>query len=168
MVVVKGSASGDALLTTLAGTTSRKSAVVEGYLTRWRVEDAIRFVKQSYNPRTSGSDVPRLKNMVALLLASSTSTRLAGRRLRSSLTTNITRQAHLRRGRVPPLRRRRRPRGSSRATGNGTATSRQTPNQTRSDWSFWNDQIFDSLNSDAPPGRSRYTGRTMISTAGGR
>ena len=28
------------------------------------------------------------------------------------------------------------------ATENGTATSRQTPNQTRSDWSFWNDQIF--------------------------
>ncbi len=35
------------LLTTLAGTTSRKSLwqVVEGYLTRWRVEDAIRFVR---------------------------------------------------------------------------------------------------------------------------
>ena len=28
------------------------------------------------------------------------------------------------------------------ATENGTATSRQTPNQTRSGWSFWNDLIF--------------------------
>ena len=38
------------LLTTLASEGSRKShwQAVEGYLTRWRVEDAIRFVKQSY------------------------------------------------------------------------------------------------------------------------
>jgi len=73
MVVVRGF--GEApmmLLTTLAQTSSRASLwqVVEGYLTRWRVEDALRFVKQSYNLE----DIrvlryQRLKNMLALLLA---------------------------------------------------------------------------------------------------
>ncbi len=46
------------LLTTLAGTTSRKSLwqVVEGYLTqRWRVEDAIRSSSRATTSRTSGS-----------------------------------------------------------------------------------------------------------------
>lgn len=43
---------------------------VEGYLTRWRVEDAIRFVKQSYNLEDIRVlKYRRLKNMVALLLA---------------------------------------------------------------------------------------------------
>lgn len=39
------------LLTTLAKTTTREALwqVVEGYITRWRIEDAIRHVKQSYN-----------------------------------------------------------------------------------------------------------------------
>ena len=73
MVVVQGF--GDTpmmLLTTLAQTQARKALwqVVEGYLTRWRVEDALRFIKQSYNLE----DIrvlryQRLKNMLALLLA---------------------------------------------------------------------------------------------------
>ena len=39
------------LLTTLALTDSRKSLwqVVEGYLTRWRVEDTLRYIKQCYH-----------------------------------------------------------------------------------------------------------------------
>lgn len=73
MVVVRGFGQDPMiLLTTLAETSLRKALwqVVEGYLTRWRVEDAIRFVKQSYNLE----DIRvlryrRLKNMVALLLA---------------------------------------------------------------------------------------------------
>ena len=73
MVVVKGFGDGPMLLlTTLAATDSRKALwqVVEGYLTRWRVEDAIRFVKQSYNLEDIRVlKYRRLKNMVALLLA---------------------------------------------------------------------------------------------------
>ena len=73
MVVVRGFGEEPMmLLTTLAATSSRASLwqVVEGYLTRWRVEDALRFVKQSYNLE----DIrvlryQRLKNMLALLLA---------------------------------------------------------------------------------------------------
>lgn len=73
MVVVRGFGEKPMiLLTTLAGTASRKALwqVVEGYLTRWRVEDAIRFVKQSYNLEDIRVlKYRRLKNMVALLLA---------------------------------------------------------------------------------------------------
>ena len=73
MIVVKGFGQDPMiLLTTLAETSSRKALwqVVEGYLTRWRVEDAIRFVKQSYNLEDIRVlKYRRLKNMVALLLA---------------------------------------------------------------------------------------------------
>jgi hypothetical protein len=73
MVVVKGSGEKPVmLLTTLAETDSRKALwqVVEGYLTRWRVEDALRFVKQSYNLEDIRVlKYRRLKNMAALLLA---------------------------------------------------------------------------------------------------
>ncbi len=131
MVVVKGFGERPMLLlTTLARTTSRKSwQVVEGYLTRWRVEDAIRFIKQSYNLRGHpGPDVPAPeKHGRSAAGRHLLQLRLAGRTLRYETNDqhHPRRQAHLRRGRVPPLRRRRRPReGSSRATGNGTATSR--------------------------------------------
>jgi len=60
------------LMTTLRAARSRKSLrqVVEGYLTRWRVEETIRFVKQAYEVE----DVRllrfgRLKAMVAIVLA---------------------------------------------------------------------------------------------------
>ena len=60
------------LLTTLRAARSRKSLrqVVEGYLTRWRVEETIRFVKQAYeieDVRLLKFD--RLKAMVAIVLA---------------------------------------------------------------------------------------------------
>jgi hypothetical protein len=99
MVVVKGFGERPMLLlTTLAGTTSRKSLwqVVEGYLTRWRVEDAIRFVKQSYNLEDIRVlTYRRLKNMVALLLAVIyfNCVWLAGRLRCEILTTNITHAA---------------------------------------------------------------------------
>ena len=51
MVVVRGFGKKPMmLLTTLAKTTTREALwqVVEGYITRWRVEDTIRHVKQSY------------------------------------------------------------------------------------------------------------------------
>ena len=99
MVAVKGFGEKPTLLlTTLAATDSRKALwrVVEGYLTRWRVEDAIRFVKQSYNLE----DIRvlryrRLKNMVALLLAviHFNCVWLAGRLRRGILTSNITHAA---------------------------------------------------------------------------
>ena len=52
MVVVRGFGKQPMmLLTTLAQSTSREALwqVVEGYITRWRVEDTIRHVKQSYS-----------------------------------------------------------------------------------------------------------------------
>ena len=60
------------LLTTLRAARSRRSLrqVVEGYLTRWRVEETIRFVKQSYeveDVRLLRFD--RLRAMVAIVLA---------------------------------------------------------------------------------------------------
>ena len=60
------------LLTTLRAARSRKSLrqVVDGYLTRWRVEETIRFVKQAYeveDVRLLRFD--RLRAMVAIVLA---------------------------------------------------------------------------------------------------
>lgn len=73
MVVIRGFGQDPMiLLTTLAETPSRKDLwqVAEGYLTRWRVEDALRFVKQSYNLEDIRIlKFRRLKNMVALLPA---------------------------------------------------------------------------------------------------
>ena len=73
MVVVKGFGKTPMmLLTSLANTTSRDSLwqVVEGYLTRWRVEDTIRHVKQSYNLEDIRLfKYDKLKNIVALVLA---------------------------------------------------------------------------------------------------
>lgn len=60
------------LLTNTAQTDSRKSLwqVVEGYMTRWRVEDAIRFIKQSYRLEDIRlMEYTRLKNMMAVVLA---------------------------------------------------------------------------------------------------
>jgi hypothetical protein len=59
------------MLTTLAAGTSRQSLwqAVEGYLSRWHVEDAIRYIKQSYNLKDIRLlDYTRLKNMMAILL----------------------------------------------------------------------------------------------------
>ena len=46
---------------------SESDEVEQGYLTRWRVEDTIRFIKQSYRLRLL--DYQRLKNMAALVVA---------------------------------------------------------------------------------------------------
>ncbi len=93
MVVVKGFGERPMLLlTTLAGTTSRKSwQVVEGYLTRWRVEDASASSSRLQPRGHRVLTYRRLKNMVALLLAVIyfNCVWLAGR-LRYETTTNIT------------------------------------------------------------------------------
>lgn len=73
MVVVRGFGKNPMmLLTSLARTTSRQDLwqVVEGYMTRWRVEETIRHVKQSY----SLEDVrlmkyDKLRNLAAIVLA---------------------------------------------------------------------------------------------------
>ena len=73
MVVVRGFGKAPMmLLTTLAETTTREALwqVVQGYMTRWRVEDTIRHVKQAYNLE----DVrlykyEKLRNMAAIVLA---------------------------------------------------------------------------------------------------
>lgn len=73
MVVVRGFGKKPMmLLTSLANTTTRKDLwqVVEGYITRWRVEETIRYVKQSYNLE----DIrllrySHLKNMAGIVLA---------------------------------------------------------------------------------------------------
>lgn len=60
------------LLTTLAATNSRASLeqVVHGYLSRWRVEDAIRYIKQSYNLEDMRfQDYGRLRNIMGVVLA---------------------------------------------------------------------------------------------------
>lgn len=60
------------LLTTLKAVRTRKALweVVQGYVTRWRVEDTIRFVKQSYRlEHMRLLDCRRLKNMAALVVA---------------------------------------------------------------------------------------------------
>jgi hypothetical protein len=75
LVVVKGFGQQPMmLLTNLVCSRKRKVlwGVVESYLTRWRIEEAIRFIKQSYNLE----DIRvlryrRLKNLVALVLAAS-------------------------------------------------------------------------------------------------
>ena len=99
MVVVRGfGAQPMLLLTTLADTSSRKALwqVVEGYVSRWRVKETIRFVKQSYNLE----DIrvlryQRLKNMLALLLAvvCFNCSWLAGRLRCEILASNLTRSA---------------------------------------------------------------------------
>ena len=60
------------LLTTLNAVRTRKALweVVHGYLTRWRVEDTIRFIKQSYRlEHMRLLDYQRLKNMASLVVA---------------------------------------------------------------------------------------------------
>jgi len=73
LVVVRGLAEKPMLLLTdLALTESRESLwqVVEGYLSRWRVEDAIRFIKQSYRLEDIRLlEYRRLQNMMAIVLA---------------------------------------------------------------------------------------------------
>ena len=58
------------LLTNLRGTKSYRSLwkVVEGYVTRWRVEEALRFIKQAYRlEEMRVLTYERLKNMAALV-----------------------------------------------------------------------------------------------------
>jgi len=73
MVVVRGFGQKPMmLLTTLANTTTREALwqVVEGYITRWRVEDTIRHVKQSYNLEDIRLfKYDKLKAMAAIVLA---------------------------------------------------------------------------------------------------
>ena len=73
MVVVKGFGQKPMmLLTTLANATTRDALwqVVEGYITRWRVEDTIRHVKQSYNLEDLRLfKYVKIKSMAALVLA---------------------------------------------------------------------------------------------------
>ena len=73
MVVVKGFGQKPImLLTTLAKDTTREALwqVVEGYITRWRVEDTIRHIKQSYNLEDLRLfKYVKIKSMAALVLA---------------------------------------------------------------------------------------------------
>ena len=72
LVVVKGFGSKPLmLLTTEPMSRNRKTLwwIVQAYLTRWRVEDTIRFIKQSYNLEDIRVlSYQRLKNMAALEL----------------------------------------------------------------------------------------------------
>ena len=73
MVVVRGFGKKPMmLLTTLAKTTTRQALwqVVEGYITRWRVEDTIRHVKQSYGLEDIRLfKYGKIKAMAAIVLA---------------------------------------------------------------------------------------------------
>lgn len=60
------------LLTTLNAVRTRQALwqVVQGYVTRWRVEETIRYIKQSYRlEHMRLLDYQRLKNMAALVVA---------------------------------------------------------------------------------------------------
>jgi len=97
LIVVKGFGEKPMLLLTdLAETDSRQSLwqVVDGYLTRWRVEDAIRYIKQSYRLEDVRLlDYTRLKNMMAVVLAAAffASVWLGESVRRGILVRNITR-----------------------------------------------------------------------------
>lgn len=97
MVVIKGfGAKPMMILTNCATTDSRESLwqVVEGYLSRWRVEDAIRYIKQAYRLEDIRLlDYERLRNMLAVLLAAVyfASAWLGESVRRSILVRNITR-----------------------------------------------------------------------------
>jgi hypothetical protein len=73
MVVVRGLGSEPTMiLTNVEVTSSRKSAwfIVRSYLSRWMVEETIRFIKQSYRLEdVRVLDYERLRNLVALVLA---------------------------------------------------------------------------------------------------
>ena len=75
LVVVKGFGQKPLmLLTTEPMRRNRKVLwwIVQAYLTRWRVEDTIRFIKQSYGLEDIRvMTYERLKNMAALVLAAS-------------------------------------------------------------------------------------------------
>jgi len=75
LVVVKGFGKKPLmLLTTIPMRRNRRVlwSVVGGYLTRWRIEESIRFVKQSYRLEDIRvMTYRRLKNLVALVLAAS-------------------------------------------------------------------------------------------------
>jgi hypothetical protein len=73
LVVVRGLGQEPmALLTSLRVTRGRKSLwwVISAYLTRWRIEETIRFIKQSYQVEDIRLlTYTRLQNMMAILLA---------------------------------------------------------------------------------------------------
>ena len=73
LVVIRGFGSEPMmLLTNVALTPSRKSVwfIVKSYFARWRVEETIRFIKQSYHLEDMRVlDYERLRNLVALVLA---------------------------------------------------------------------------------------------------
>ena len=98
LVVVRGF--GEAplmLLTTLPLRRNRRVlwSVVEGYLTRWRIEEAIRFTKQSYNLEDIRVlTYRRLCNLTALVLAASYFAAVhLGDRLRLAVLTRRVLQA---------------------------------------------------------------------------
>ncbi len=97
MIVVKGFGEKPMmLLTDLVDGNSRKCLwqIVEGYLSRWRVEDAIRYIKQSYRLEDIRLlDYTRLRNMMAVVLATVFFASVwIGKSLRNSiLVSNITR-----------------------------------------------------------------------------
>ena len=98
LVVVRGF--GEAplmLLTNLPLRRNRKVlwSVVEGYLTRWRIEEAIRFIKQSYNLEDIRVlTYRRLCNLTALVLAASYFAAVhLGDRLRLAVLTRRVLQA---------------------------------------------------------------------------
>lgn len=73
MVVVRGFGQEPmVLLTNICVTKSRKALwkIIESYMTRWRIEETIRFMKQSYNLEDIRLlTYRRLQNMMALVLA---------------------------------------------------------------------------------------------------
>jgi len=75
LVVVKGFGKKPLMLLTNVPVRKRRSVlwfIVGSYLTRWRIEEAIRFLKQSYNLEDIRVlTYQRLKNLVALVLAAS-------------------------------------------------------------------------------------------------
>lgn len=97
LVVVKGFGSEPMMiLTNVPVSESRMSVwfIVESYLTRWRVEETIRFIKQSYRLEDLRVlDYQRLRNLMALVLAAVVFSAVwLGRSLKLAiLTAHVTR-----------------------------------------------------------------------------
>jgi len=72
MVVIKGFGKAPLMLLTALPLRKKRSVlwfIVEAYLTRWRIEEAIRFTKQSYNLEdVRVLTYQRLRNLIALVL----------------------------------------------------------------------------------------------------
>ena len=106
LVVVKGFGQDPMMLLTslpVDGTFKSQWRIVEGYLSRWRIEETIRFVKQSYGfENIRVMTYARIRNMASLVLASAYfATAWIGRSIRREVLAEHLAHLGKRLGEVP-------------------------------------------------------------------